>query len=64
MLTDLVGKVLIKNYILLDTQTRTLDEEVRERYIYIWELLQNMKQMKIAHGKCTVYIRLFIRGNL
>ena len=36
MLTDLAGKVLIKNYILLDTQTRTLDEKVRERYIYIY----------------------------
>jgi len=34
MLTDLAGKVLIKNYILLDTQTRTLDEKVRDIYIY------------------------------
>ena len=32
MLTDLAGKVLIKNYILLDTQTRTLDEKVRDIY--------------------------------
>jgi len=63
MLTDLAGKVLIKNYILLDTQTRTLDEKVRERYIYIYirKFLQNMKQMKIAHGiHSFIYSRKFV----